>query len=166
MTFVTGGEQTRSLPKQELIVLAARVIELADEAQSFVLSHDRPASSFQQVLKGDRSIDLLRRAVHHRKAGYPFRGHQLGSAAAGAIGVDEELRRHSLFNGVNVWGNWRHQVPDDDDFKRIDPVLPRQVVPATAELFGQDRARHDKRRHRDRLPGSLPSPAAARAASG
>src|ERR1035438_9363981 len=35
--------------KRQLIVLASRVIELADEAQSFVLSHDRSASSFQQV---------------------------------------------------------------------------------------------------------------------
>jgi hypothetical protein len=32
--------------KRQLIVLAVRVIEMADEAQSFVLSHDRPASSF------------------------------------------------------------------------------------------------------------------------
>jgi hypothetical protein len=77
--------------KRQLIVLAARVIESADEAQSFVLSHDRPASSFQLVLKRDHSIDSLGRAIHHREAGNTFRGHQLGRAAAGAIRVDEEL---------------------------------------------------------------------------
>src|ERR1039458_10651199 len=85
--------------KRQLIVFAARVIELADEAQSFVLSHDRFASSFQQVLKGDRSIDSLGRAIHHGETGDTFRGHQLGSAAAGAIGV-EELRQHYLNQSV------------------------------------------------------------------
>jgi hypothetical protein len=46
-------------------VLAALVIEMADKAQPLVLSHDRPAPSFHQVLKGDRSIDSLGLAVHH-----------------------------------------------------------------------------------------------------
>ena len=131
--------------KRQLIVLAARVIELADETQSFVLSHDRFASSFQQVLKGDRSIDSLGRAIHHGETGDTFRGHQLGSAAASTIRVDEEIRRHSLFNGVNVWRDWRHQVSDDNDFKRVDAVLSREVVSAAAQLFGEDRTRHEKR---------------------
>src|ERR1700730_9068950 len=92
------GDRTSALTAStKLIVLAKRAIEMA-KAQSFALSHDRFASSFQPVLEGCRSIDALGRAVHHREAGNAFGGHQLGCAAAGAIGVDEELRRRSLFN--------------------------------------------------------------------
>jgi hypothetical protein len=130
--------------EHQLIVLAAHVIGLADQARSFVLSHDRPASSFQQVLKGDRSIDSLGRAIHHRETGDTFRGHQLGCTPAGAISVDEELRRHGTRTRADRWRHWRHQVPDDDDFKWVDAVLSREVVSAAAQLFGEDRTRHEK----------------------
>ena len=87
-----------SSQKMTLFMLAASFPELANQAQAFVLSHNRPASSFQQALKGDRSIDSLGRAVHHWEASNAFCGHQLRCAAACAIGVDEVRRNYDLFN--------------------------------------------------------------------
>jgi hypothetical protein len=53
--------------QQRLVMLAASVRAMANKAQSFTLSHDRLALSFQQVLKGDRFIDSLPDAQASRK---------------------------------------------------------------------------------------------------
>jgi hypothetical protein len=62
---------------------------MADKTQSFVLAHDGSTSSFQQVLKGDRSIDALGRAVHDRKAGNTFVAINSAALQQVQIGVDE-----------------------------------------------------------------------------